>query len=166
MPYVYVYVLADYNAGSMVGDWVDVSNLDEDALQEACEGLRAKSQAINPEELAIADYDGFYGLTPSLSGVIETARRIDEYGEAYALYALHVGEDYADEDNFEEAYCSAYDDFRDYADELFDECYLHDVPEAIRTYIDYQKFADSLIYGGDYFTEHGEGGKVHVFRSL
>ena len=166
MPSIYLYVLADYNAGAMVGDWIDVNNLDADELQKACERIRAKSKAMNPEELAIADYDGFYGLTPCLSNVIEIARRIDEHSEAYALYALHVGEDYADDDNFEEAYCGAYDDFRDYADELFDECYLHDVPDAIRYYIDYQKFADDLIYGGDYFTEKGEGGTVHVFRSL
>lgn len=166
MPSVYLYVLADYNAGSMVGDWVDVSNLDEDELHDACARIRAKSKASNPEELGIADYDGFYGLSPCLSEVIETATLIDEYGEAYALYALNVGEDYADEDNFEEAYCGEHDDFRDYADELFDECYLHDVPESVRIYIDYQKFADDLIYSGDYFTENGEGGKVHVFRSL
>lgn len=71
MPCVYIYVLADYNAGSMVGDWIDVSNLDEDALQEACERLRAKSKAINAQELGIADYDGFYGLKPCLSDVVD-----------------------------------------------------------------------------------------------
>jgi hypothetical protein len=166
MTSIYIYVLADYNAGEMIGDWVNVSHGDPKQLEQDCQRIREKSKASNPEELAIADYNGFYGLSPALSDVIETAQRLERYGEAYAYYALHVGEDYADEENFEQAYCGAYESFREYADQLFDECYLYDVPERIRYYIDYQKFADDLIYSGDYFTEKGEKGEIHVFRSL
>ncbi len=164
MTSIYIYVLADYNAGKMIGDWVDVS--DSEQLEKDCQRIRELSQASNPEELAIADYDGFYGLSPALSDVIETAERLERYGEAYAYYARDVGEDYANEENFEEAYCGAYESFREYSDQLFDDGYLGDIPEKIRYYIDYQKFADDLIYSGDYFTEKGEKGDVHVFRSL
>jgi hypothetical protein len=38
---------------------------------------------------------------------------------------------------------------RDAAEELFDECWLHDVPENIRYYIDYGKFARECEIGGD-----------------
>lgn len=38
---------------------------------------------------------------------------------------------------------------RDAAEELFDECWLHDVPENIRYYIDYDKFARECEIGGD-----------------
>jgi antirestriction protein len=166
MTSIYIYVLADYNAGSMVGDWVDVSHSDQDQLDADCLRILAQSKMENAEELAIADYDGFYGLSPNLSDVITTVERLEEYGEAYALYTLDVGENYADNKHFEEAYCGAYDTFRDYADELFDACYLHEVPNSIHIYIDYQKFADDLIYGGDYFTVKGENGQIHVFSSL
>lgn len=39
---------------------------------------------------------------------------------------------------------------RDAAEELFDECYLHNVqPDSIRYYIDYEKFARDCQMGGD-----------------
>lgn len=38
---------------------------------------------------------------------------------------------------------------RDAAEELFDECWLHEVPENIRFYIDYDKFARDCQLGGD-----------------
>jgi hypothetical protein len=38
---------------------------------------------------------------------------------------------------------------RDAAEELFDECWLHSVPESIRYYIDYDKFARDCEMGGD-----------------
>lgn len=38
---------------------------------------------------------------------------------------------------------------RDAAEELFDECYLHDVPESVRGYIDYDAFARDCEMGGD-----------------
>ena len=38
---------------------------------------------------------------------------------------------------------------RDAATELFDECYLNSVPENVRFYIDYEKFARDCEIGGD-----------------
>lgn len=35
------------------------------------------------------------------------------------------------------------------AAELFDEIYLHDIPEAVRAYIDYERFAKDCELGGD-----------------
>lgn len=37
----------------------------------------------------------------------------------------------------------------DAATELFDECYLHDIPEAVRSYIDYEAFAYDRQLNGD-----------------
>jgi hypothetical protein len=37
----------------------------------------------------------------------------------------------------------------DAATELFDECYLPEVPEAVRNYIDYESFANDCRLGGD-----------------
>ena len=38
---------------------------------------------------------------------------------------------------------------RESAEELFDEIYLHDIPESVRFYIDYDKFARDCEIGGD-----------------
>lgn len=40
-------------------------------------------------------------------------------------------------------------DLREAAEQLFDECYLHDIPENIRAYIDYEAFARDCRLGGD-----------------
>jgi hypothetical protein len=37
----------------------------------------------------------------------------------------------------------------DAAEDLFDECYAHDIPENLRFYIDYAKFARDCEIGGD-----------------
>ena len=37
----------------------------------------------------------------------------------------------------------------DAAAQLFDECYAHDIPETLRYYIDYEKFARDVKLGGD-----------------
>jgi hypothetical protein len=39
----------------------------------------------------------------------------------------------------------------DAASELFDDCYLSDVPEAVRNYIDYEAFARDCRLGGDMY---------------
>lgn len=38
---------------------------------------------------------------------------------------------------------------KDAADELFDEIYLHEIPEAVRCYIDYESFARDCELNGD-----------------
>lgn len=43
----------------------------------------------------------------------------------------------------------AQSNLRGAAEELFDECWLHSVPESIRYYIDYDKFARDCEIGGD-----------------
>lgn len=37
-----------------------------------------------------------------------------------------------------------YSYWQEYAEELFDECYIHSVPEFAKNYIDYKKFAENL----------------------
>jgi hypothetical protein len=37
----------------------------------------------------------------------------------------------------------------DAAEELFDECYAHEIPENLRNYIDYKAFANDCQQGGD-----------------
>jgi len=54
--------------------------------------------------------------------------------------------------------------FQEYSDDLFDECYLHDVPEHIQSYIDYEGFAKDLSF--DYSEVDNPSGGIFVFRSV
>lgn len=49
----------------------------------------------------------------------------------------------------------------DAAAELFDECYLADVPESVQAYIDYDKFARDCEIGGD-MSEFQFGGDAYT----
>jgi antirestriction protein len=162
MTSIFIQSLADYNAGRIVGKWVDVSGMDTSSLWDAINQVLAMSSEENPEEWEIADYDGFYGLSPtSLERVIEVAEAINHHGEPYAIYARYVGEKYATESGFEDSYQGAWDSFLEFATDLFDECYLHDIPENIRFYVDYEQFARDLEM--DYHHDRASDGKIHIF---
>ena len=45
----------------------------------------------------------------------------------------------------------------DAASELFDECYLHDIPEQLRYYVDYAKFARDCEISRDMIEFEYEG---------
>ncbi|GAC1461321.1 MAG: hypothetical protein NVSMB70_07450 [Chamaesiphon sp.] len=46
---------------------------------------------------------------------------------------------------------------KDVAETLFDEFYLNDVPESVRAYIDYEKYARDCEMGGDLYEFDFEG---------
>ena len=50
---------------------------------------------------------------------------------------------------FHEDTCIQESSLEDAAAQLFDECYAHDIPETLRYYIDYEKFARDVRLGGD-----------------
>jgi antirestriction protein len=162
MTEIFIQSLADYNAGRTAGKWFDVSRMDAEELQDAIAQVLSLSPEPSAREAKIADYNDFYGLTPDWEQLLEVARTLRECGEAYALYALNIGEDCASQEGFEEAYCGAYASFLDYATALFQEIYV--VPDNILMYIDYQEFASDLL-ACDYYAETGHDGTVHVFRN-
>ena len=49
----------------------------------------------------------------------------------------------------------------DAASEIFDECYGYSIPGELRIYIDYEKYAADLKYGGD-LVEFEFGGKTYT----
>lgn len=71
---------------------------------------------------------------------------------AYEVWAENVGvTDGYDEEGFREAYAGHHDSEKEFAQELFSELYLHEVPEHIRSYIDYDAFRRDL-FCGDYYS--------------
>lgn len=55
-----------------------------------------------------------------------------------------------DVEHVEDAYRGRYDSFEQYAEEYFDDVYGHEIPENLRSYIDYDKFARDLEYDFDF----------------
>lgn len=84
------------------------------------------------------------------------------YGPAFAAYASHVGTDYATEESFQDAFCGEWDSEKAYAENLFDELHLHEVPEHVQPYIDYEAYARDLFMTDNISLNNPDGG-VFVF---
>lgn len=155
------------------GIWHDIdSTTDTDdvlaALADA--DLIPRDEDGEPEyggDLLVADTEGdlaksFYSSrsdTLDLDGLVEVIEYCEDNNVdegAVAAYLDNRGS--WSKSDFEDAYCGEYDSKQAYAEELFDECYLHDVPESVRFYIDYEKFARDLFIS-DYYFANG-----YVFR--
>ena len=132
---------------------------DDDELRELIEG--AEPLVHDAEGIAkhFLDNHGCFDV----DGCLECIEDIDTYSleeDAVAAY-MSYNHDW-DRSHFEDSYCGDYshamNPMLEYAAQLFDECYLYDVPEFARDYIDYEKFSRDIEV--DHWEENG-----HIFRS-
>lgn len=173
-PRIYVASLADYNAGRLLGRWIDANQPVECIREQISEMLRESAEP-KAEEWAIHDYDNFGELRLSefedLERVAEAARLMEEHGPVFAGLANHFGgaSNIAEARHWmEEGYRGAFDSVAEYAEEFLTDCYadvLNKLPGFIRYHIDFQGIGNDFEIGGDIFTI-SFGGKVHVFDGL
>ncbi len=163
-PRIYVVCLASYNTGTLHGEWIDA--IDADVIREEIQEMLDASPEPIAEDWAIHDYDGFGSLSllehEDVDKVAELGALIEEHGEAFAAYANRVGVDYATEGGFQDAYCGEWNSEKAYAENSFDELYLHEIPDHLQPYIDYEAFTRDLFMDC-YSSVDCEGG-VFVFQ--
>lgn len=180
---IYVACLASYNSGMLHGEWIDIDETTtEDDIQDAINAILRSSPCPNvevehpdgsgkvpsAEEWAVHDYEGpkgwAQGECPDIEALLESARLYHQHGLAWFAYVDLVGKDFADESDFEESYQGEYDSEEDYAENFLEETGgLKDMPESLRSYFDYKKYARDLKLGGDmapweYFEQKEWGG--------
>lgn len=165
---IYVGTYAKYNDGNIEGDWLDLNDYaDKEEFIEAC--LQLHNDEEDPE-LMFQDWENIPECCISESWISEKFWEImdaveEDQQEAFFTYVDYMGfslvEDDIDEliSKFDDAYRGEYESEVDYAEELFDECYAHDIPESLRGYIDYESFSRDLFMDGYSF----QGG--HVFTT-
>jgi antirestriction protein len=115
------------------------------------------------EEMSPADFVGKCELRDQLEG---QGYDID----AYVAYEDHVGREYANPDEFMDAYCGHYDSDADYAEELAEDMGAIE-PEANRDRwplycIDWERAWRELEMGGDNYSVDCPTGGVYVFRAV
>jgi antirestriction protein len=170
-PRIYVASLADYNAGDLLGCWIDADQ-PVDVIHEQVGAMLATSTQPVAEEWAIHDYEGFgvLGLSEyeDLDHVAGVARGIVEFGEVFAAVVAHFGGTGNVEEArryMEEGYRGDFDTVADYAETLIEDCY-HDVlkglPDFIRYHIDFGGIGQDMELSGDIFTI-ATGGRLHIF---
>lgn len=162
-PRIYVADLAAYNEGELHGVWLDAT--DDDLTEQAQAMLKP-----GHEEWAIHDYEGFGELRideyESLDNVHALAVLIEEHGDAYAVYVDHVGGiEYANADEFQDAYCGEWESEEDYAEELAESIgAINSDASWPNSYIDWERAARDLFMGDCWSADAGSG-RVYVFRS-
>lgn len=164
-PRIYVACLAAYNSGFLHGRWIDATQSIDEINKEIWQML-AQSPIEDAEEYAIHDYEGFgnirIGEYCGINEVHALAEFVEEHGEelASAAYNYYGDLDEAN-DAIENRYCGEYDSELAYAEQLFDDCYAHEIPENLRFYIDYEAFARDLFMCDYMSVDSGSG--VHIF---
>lgn len=148
-PRIWIGSLADYNAGRLIGEWVDATDLDE--MYEALDRVLAQSKEEVAEEYYIGDHENFgdfkvytYEPLDILSAVGEA---IDEHGPAVAAWIAYTGDqDYALA-TFDDAFCGKHDSEKDFAYDQADAMGIDKVPAPWRNYIDWDLYARDLFCG-------------------
>lgn len=165
-PEIYIACLSSYANGIHHGAWLDVTQpLGE--IQKQIKQLLAKSPMKNAEEIAVHGCSGFGSLFideyERIQEIHEKASFILEHGELGAeLLAYYGGDLEYVKKALEEYYEGKYESESDYADHLFDEIYLSDIPDDIQYCIDYERF-QRTIFINDYLSIEVDG-NCHVFR--
>ena len=163
-PKIYVACLAAYNNGYLHGEWIDATQ-DVDSIYSNIRNVLASSPIPNAEEWAIHDYEDFHSISISENEGVESSHEKAlfalEHGEVGTAIADYYGGDLEDaKEAIENNYHGEWDSELDFATDLFDECYAHDIPENLRSYIDYEQFCRD-IFINDYLSLEVNH-KVHV----
>ncbi len=165
-PKIYVACLASYNEGEIFGEWIDADQ-DPEVINEEIFNMLSKSPVANAEEYAIHGYEDFGSLHlneyEGISTVSELAMFIQEHGELGAELVAQLGHLETAQDAIENNYNGQHNSELDFAMELFDECYLHEVPASIQGYIDYDSFRRDL-FSCDYYSIRVDG-QLHIFSN-
>lgn len=162
---IWIGSLADYNAGNLLGEWVDVDGKDADELRAEADRILKKSREPFAEEFAIFDNEGFGGwveeYTP-LGDVAEFAAQIDAASDENAFIAWigYQGSDDLPQDvseyaeRFNEQYAGHYASAADFAEEFAEMCgSLESVPVDIASYIDWERYAEHVLRDNGYHFE-------------
>jgi antirestriction protein len=163
---IYVACLAAYNNGHLHGAWIDA---DQDAgeIQSEINAMLAASPIEGAEEWAIHDYEGFEGAPiceyQGIESVAELAAFIAEHGALGGQVLAHFGGDLEEaRETIEERYFGEYERLADFAQESTENA--HEIPEALRCYIDYEAMGRDWAISDLLVIETGFQ-EVHIFGS-
>ena len=154
---IYVGTYAKYNDGNLFGKWLDLEDYtDRDDFYKACAELHADEE---DPEFMFQDWEGIMSnminesyVSPECWSLLDAYEKYDE--DAVNAYCYCFGE--WNENDFNERYRGKYDSWEHMAEELLEETgELNRIPESLRYYFDYEKYANDLRIGGDFIEQDG-----------
>jgi antirestriction protein len=155
MSKVYCSTYNKYNAGSIKGKWLDLEDYnDKDEFMEACKELH-KDEA--DPEFMFNDHEGVPSQFIGESWIDEKFwdylnSGIDD--DVKKAYMELFGE--WNEDQCNDRYEGKFRSDEDYAEDRCEQCEtLENVPEDLRFYFDFKKFAREMRINGEFVEENG-----------
>jgi len=159
---IYVADIAAYNAGTLRGEWLDVSGFDKSDLRSSIDDLLSKWEA---EEWGFFDFEGF----PYNFGEYESLDNIAAYIQAVETYEHPVVNAYLnffDINELEmlcERYLGEFESDTDFVHYWLEETgELQSVNESLRSYFDAEAWLRDAVLNGT-FNYLRVGGKTYVF---
>ena len=152
---VYVGTYGKYNAGSIKGKWLDLKDYnDKEEFMKACQELHADE---DDPEFMFQDHEGVPSQFIGESWIDEkfwdylNSDIDDDVKEAYMEL---FGE--WNEDQCNERYEGKFRSDEDYAEDRCESCgILESIPENLRFYFDFEKYARDMSYNGEFMEENG-----------
>ena len=152
-PAVYVGTYHKYNCGSLFGMWLDLTTFA--SYEDFCEVCRFLHRDEADPELMFQDYENFCDAWYSESGldedtfdlILQYADLDDDERRAFDAYIENKGSGRDAEvfDDFRDKYVGEFDSEEEFAEHIADECGMLDkVPESIKQYFNYERFARDL----------------------
>ena len=167
-PRIYVACLAAYNGGRLHGEWIDADQ-GADEIREAIKGMLSRSPEPGAEEWAIHDHENFQGIqigeSTSVDNVAAIAELLRDHESAGAIAYNHFSDLDEARKALAEQYYGEWSSLADWAeDHLEDTGGLENVPESLRSYIDFARWARDLEMSGDIFSVEVDS-RVHIFSN-
>ena len=161
---VYVGTYGKYNNGSIKGAWLDLADYaSKEEFYAACAELHKDE---HDPEFMFQDHEGIPEGMISESSIEDELWAWLALGdgdrELVAVYREHVDTSGCIEEA-QDSYLGTFESEEDWAESyLEDTGLIKEVPEALRGYIDYGRYARDAGFNGMTFARHG--GKVWVFN--
>ena len=157
-PAVYVGTYHKYNCGSLFGAWLDLTTFA--SYEDFCEVCRFLHRDEADPELMFQDMENFPDEWYNESGldedtfdlILQYADLDDDERRAFDAYIENKGSGRDAEvfDDFRDKYVGEFDSEEEFAEHIADECGMLDkVPESIKQYFNYERFARDL-FASDY----------------
>ncbi|MDF1699850.1 MAG: antirestriction protein ArdA [Planctomycetota bacterium] len=170
MSHIYIADLAEYNAGRLVGRWIEMTEDHEDNLERINDALAEMEEATGSEEFVVHDYnDEAHNMGETSDWERLAAWQALALSEEAFVPALEAFGDHYLSDNYDEAMEFINDRYRgnwrsaaEYVEEFVGDVY-GDVPSWLTGYIDFDKMADD--FNGTDITVVDGGIGVFIFAN-
>jgi len=160
---IFVYVDGD----PLKGKWIDLDLVDgwDDIKEELAEGgfipRNAEGEPDYGGDMLVADYEGplakvcygKYGTFDMDEFMAARDSKVDQ--EIYAAWVSHQCQHPSDPEQVLEDYIGEFESDEDMAANFIEDTgYLDEMPERLRYYFDYAKYANDMRLSGDFFKEN------------